>query len=47
MFINEDVKSKAKERIVIWFGEDAITDTNTIIDDKLHKKTNEETKNEE
>ncbi|MDF2000498.1 YkvA family protein [Peribacillus frigoritolerans] len=41
MFIDEEVKLKAKERIGIWFGESAISDTDSV-DDKLNKKTDQD-----
>jgi uncharacterized membrane protein YkvA (DUF1232 family) len=39
LYIDDDVKRKAKERIATWFGEDAIEETK-IIDDKLNVKDN-------
>ncbi|MCQ6280769.1 YkvA family protein [Bacillus sp. EB600] len=39
MYIDESVKEKARERIRIWFGESAVSETNTV-DDKLKKKEN-------
>lgn len=41
MFIDEDVKAKAKERIVIWFGEAAMEEANKV-DEKLNQKVNNE-----
>ncbi|WP_258833999.1 YkvA family protein [Peribacillus frigoritolerans] len=41
MFIDEEVKLNAKERIGIWFGESAISDTDSV-DDKLNKKTDQD-----
>ncbi|MGG1486946.1 DUF1232 domain-containing protein [Peribacillus castrilensis] len=41
MFIDEEVKLNAKERIRIWFGESAISDTD-LVEDKLNKKTDQD-----
>ncbi len=41
MFIDEEVKLNAKERIRIWFGESAISDDTDSVDDKLNKKTDQ------
>lgn len=40
MFIDESVKEKARERIRIWFGESAVSETSTV-DDRLNKKRKE------
>lgn len=39
MFIDDEVKAKAKYRIRIWFGDNAVSETNTV-DDTLNKKVN-------
>ncbi|MFJ7993272.1 YkvA family protein [Peribacillus frigoritolerans] len=41
MFIDEDVKLNAKERIGIWFSESAIFDTDSV-DDKLNNNTDQD-----
>lgn len=37
MYIDEEVKEKARNRIRIWFGESAVSET-ILVDDKLNKK---------
>ncbi len=37
MFIDEEVKDKARDRIRTWFGDSAVSETN-LVDDKLNKK---------
>jgi len=41
MFIDDEVKAKAKYRIRIWFGDNAVSETNTV-DDTLNKKVNKD-----
>ncbi|WP_175638944.1 YkvA family protein [Metabacillus schmidteae] len=43
MFIDDEVKYKAKERVRIWFGDQAVSETETV-DDKMNKKVNQEDK---
>ncbi|WP_353957785.1 DUF1232 domain-containing protein [Peribacillus sp. NJ4] len=38
IFIDEEVKLNAKDRIRIWFGESALSDTDSV-DEKLNNKT--------
>jgi uncharacterized membrane protein YkvA (DUF1232 family) len=41
MFIDEESKSLAKERIRIWFGDSAVSETDAV-DDKLNKKKSDD-----
>ncbi|QGQ46374.1 YkvA family protein [Metabacillus sediminilitoris] len=46
MFIDNEVKEKAKDRIRIWFGDNAVSETETV-DDKLNKKVNKKDEEDE